>query len=162
MTTPRTPQNTNQPKRSRLAALVGAGTLAVGAMILTAPAANADVKSNCAALGGTYQGSWKDADEGTHAHVEVCCYRSLNSAVKGQTCDYYENGVFISTFRGDQTTPPPPKRLPTRSAPPPVNQQPDNNPGPNNPPAGVPGAFHPPQPPSNNPGNNNQPPGGLQ
>jgi hypothetical protein len=93
-------------RRSRglLATIVG---LALGAMTLTAPTANATIIQNqCEAMGGTYTSEIvKDPVTGlSHLH-ETCCYESLNPAVPGRECDDYYDGKDIGLIP-PTTTPP--------------------------------------------------------
>jgi|SRR6266436_7816237 hypothetical protein len=95
-----------------------------------APAANADVKSDCEANGGMY--SDLVGKDGTH--LETCCWQVNFPGI--QQCHFWVDGEEL--HQGPDQTTPPPNRLPTRSGTPPVNQLPPQSPAPA-PPAANPG-----------------------
>ena len=91
-------------KPSRLGLLTAAGAAAVGAMILTAPLANAipehTIQSECdLANHGTYTTSLVG-----NSRFSSCCYTDIKGT---KYCDYYLDGVFEGTGPGVAKQPPP-------------------------------------------------------
>jgi hypothetical protein len=130
----------------------------VGAMLLTAPAAHANVYDSCTANGGKHDGQLING----HSY-ERCCWDTLGlRPILITPCKIYIDGVEQRTNAQD-----PGGQAATNPTTPPGAFQPGsppvNNPGGNNPPGGAPGPFQPVKPPSNNRGTGgNNPPGGLQ
>jgi hypothetical protein len=104
-------------------AVAVAGATVVGAMILTAPVANAipekTIKSECAQANGAY--STYVAPDGTR--YSWCCYNDI--AGGPAQCDAYENGTFTGT---DARKAPP--SGPVTGGNPPANNAPITNPPP--------------------------------
>jgi hypothetical protein len=86
-----------------------AGVVA-GAIFLSAPAAHADVRSDCEGAGGTYTDQGSD---GGGNHYEKCCFEQGWARVI--SCDYYVNGQYQ---RSDQNAPPGPGPGPSGPRPP--------------------------------------------
>jgi hypothetical protein len=85
-------------QRPRFVALLGAGAIAVGAMVATATAANADpisestIKSECKAAGGTYTTVGPGKKGGTR--LSTCTFKDIN----GDTYrDQYYDGEWTGT-----------------------------------------------------------------
>jgi hypothetical protein len=99
---------TRPTRRNRTRLGLIASGIAVGAMLLTAPAAHTEteeqIQKNCAALGGHYI-TWVNKQDGQR--YSQCCYQSLNPAYPGQQCDIYENGYFYVGNSAPTTTPTP-------------------------------------------------------
>jgi hypothetical protein len=95
---------------TRLGLLTAAGAAAVGAMILTAPLANAIPEH-------TIQSECDEANHGTYTtmidqngdRISMCCYDDNKSKVY---CDYYKNGKYEGTTPNAVVTQPVPT-LPT-------------------------------------------------
>ncbi len=85
-------------QRSRFVALLGAGAIAVGAMVATATAANAEpisegtIKSECKAAGGTYT-TYPGNKKGV-VRISSCTYKDINGGT--YTDDYY-GGEYAGT-----------------------------------------------------------------
>jgi hypothetical protein len=112
MTTDSTPSNnttwaTARPSRSRVRAVIGGGALAVGAMLLTATAAQADptqIQTTCESHGGTYSNNG--------GGYESCCMDTqIND--QGDHCWEYLDGGFLKTdiVPAPTSTRPPPRQL---------------------------------------------------
>jgi hypothetical protein len=89
-------------QRPRLVALLGAGVIAVGAMVATATAANAEpisegtIKSECKAAGGTYTTYPGNKKKGV-VRISSCTYKDIN----GDTyVDDYYGGEYAGTSQG--------------------------------------------------------------
>lgn len=95
----------------RICSLFAAGTLAVGAMTLTAIPANAkpqteaEIKAGCkAANGGTYGTAVVNGNRFSN-----CCYKDIDGE---EFCDFYKNGEFTETVREASPAPTKPAGVP--------------------------------------------------
>ncbi|GAB3232757.1 hypothetical protein [Mycolicibacterium hippocampi] len=91
------------------ARLAATGAIAVGAMMLTAPAGNAipesEIVSECdAANGGTYTTTLNDGKR-----YSKCCYRDIDG---NKECDNYVDGVYTNTTVNSTVEPSPPSPPP--------------------------------------------------
>jgi len=95
------PSLSPRPARARLFA----GALALGALISTAPGAQADpvggtIAAQCKGLGGALNVL------GTgDATMYQCCYTPLAGSKKNVTCDYYDKDGNFLTSRNQEPTP---------------------------------------------------------
>jgi len=91
-------------QHQRLIALLGAGAIAVGAMIATAAAADAapisegTIKSECKAAGGTYTTYPGSKKKGT-VRISSCTYKDING-------DTYVDDYYGGEYAGTSSTGP--------------------------------------------------------
>ena len=121
-------------KRTYLRSLIAAGGIAIGAMLLAAPAAHGEmsgVQYLCNLSGGNYT---KDS-----AGVESCCY-GYDIDGQGHHCRVWVAGVYTGVYNGQPPSPgtPPNPKVPTGVVhPTPIGKPPINAGGGNNPPGGL-------------------------
>lgn len=92
---------------SQLGLPIGVGAIAVGATILTAPAAHAlpesTIKNECDEANGQY----KTEIDSIGRRWSECCYKAQDGT---KSCDEYFDGVYQGTYpatgAGTETTPP--------------------------------------------------------